>query len=121
MSRATALASRYVAYAMKFLNETEDEPTDENIEKRLGGCVRPPKPEDYPYIRREVFAWRHYGMTSAELADLEDPAPAWCVSRGDLNRMAGRKLTDAEVSAVVLTLDAGGLDALTAVLPGWHG
>jgi hypothetical protein len=100
---------------------TDDEPTDENIEKQLAVCVRPPRADDYPSIRLEVSTWRRYGITSAELAELEDPAPAWCVSHGDLNRMARRVLTDAEVSAVVLTLDAGGLDALTAVLPVWHG
>ena len=120
MSRATAIASRHVAYAMHFINDTRDAPTDEAIERELSGCVRAPKPEEYPYIRREVLAWRQHGMTTAELAELEDPAPAWCVSRGDLNRIAGRKLTDAEVSAVVLKFDADGLGALSAVLPGWH-
>lgn len=110
MSRATALASRHVAYAMKFVNDTEDEPADEAIERVLSGCVRRPRPEEYPAIRAEVGAWRAWGLTTAELAELEDLTPVWSITRGHLNRIAGRRITDDECAAVVEAVK--GSDAL---------
>jgi hypothetical protein len=110
VSRATALASRHVAYAMKFVNETEAEPTDEAIERALSGCVRAPKPEEYPRIREEVECWRKWGLTSAELAELDDDTPVWGITRGHLNRIAGRCVTDDECTAAVQAIKAS--DAL---------
>lgn len=123
MSRATALASRHVAYAMKFVNETEAEPTDEAIERALSGCVRAPKPEEYPRIREEVECWRKWGLTSAELAELDDDTPVWGITRGHLNRIAGRKLSDEEVAAAVDAVKASSAletvsDAVTRAVDG---
>lgn len=105
MSRATARATRYVRYAMAFVNETEDEPTDEAIAATLGNCVRPPRPDEYDDIRLEVDSWRTHGMTRAEMAELEDERPAWSLTRGDLNRIAGRALSDEEVARAVKSVD----------------
>jgi len=107
MSRQTAQAGRMVAYAMKFINDSTDycDPTDENLERVLSGCVRPARPEEYEKIRAEVQAWTEYGLTAAELEELEDATPAWLISRGDLNRIAGRKLTDEEVARAVKSID----------------
>jgi hypothetical protein len=105
MSKATARATRYVRYAMAFVNGSEDDPTDENIAEVLGNCVRPPHPEEYADIRLEVGCWRAHGMTRAEMAELEDERPAWSLTRGDLNRIAGRALSDAEVERAVKAID----------------
>lgn len=119
MSKATAIASRHVAYAMKFINDTRDEPTDEAIERELAGCVRPPRPEEYAFIRAEVDAWRTWGMTMAELAELEDETPVWEVTRGHLNRVAGRRITDGELDRVLRALVGGGaLDTVTSLAAG---
>lgn len=122
MSRASALAARYSGYACHFINDSEAEPTDANLERVLSGCVRRPRPEEFAKIRAEVEAWRHYGMSTAELAELEDPEPVWAVTRGDLNRIAGRKLTDEEVSEAYNAISTGDVmdavsGAVTAVLP----
>lgn len=101
MSRATARATRYVRYAMAFVNESEDEPDDETIAAALGNCVRPPHPDEYADIRLEVDCWRTHGMSRAEMAELEDERPAWSLTRGDLNRIAGRVLGDEEVKRAV--------------------
>lgn len=123
MSRATAIASRHVAYAMHFINDpSAGEPTDEEIERVSSGCVRRPKPEEYAKIRAEVEAWRRYGLTTAELTELEDPTPVWTVTLGDLQRIAGRKLDDDEIADVHNTLSGPDFadqvsSAVTAVLP----
>jgi len=101
MSRATALTARRVRYAMAFVNETEDEPTNEAIETALAGCVRPPRPDEYDDIRLEVDSWRTHGMSRAELAELDDERLAWSLTRGDLNRIAGRVLSDEEAAQAV--------------------
>ncbi len=111
MSRATALASRHVAYAMMFVNGSEAAPGDEELERVLSGCVRAPHPDEYPKIRREVLAWRTCGLTEV-----------FAVTRGDLNRIAGRKLTDEEVKTAFEALAGGDvMDAVsvivTAVIP----
>lgn len=122
MSKATALTGRYVAYAMHFINDTRDEPTDEAIERELSGCVRAPRPEEYPKIRAEVEAWRQYGLTTAELAELEDATAVWSVTRGDLQRIAGRTLTDEETRTALAAISGGDVmdavaSAVTTVLP----
>lgn len=53
-----ALARRCEGYAVKFAIESGAEPTDENLRERLDRCGRPPRPEEYPGIRRGVFAFR---------------------------------------------------------------
>jgi hypothetical protein len=123
VSKATALASRHVAYAMHFINDpSAGEPTDGEIERVSYGCARRPRPEEYPKIRAEVEAWRAYGLTMAELAELEDPTPVFTVTLGDLQRIAGRKLDDDEIADLHNTL--AGPDfadqvsaAVTAALP----
>jgi hypothetical protein len=117
VSKATALASRYVAYAMKFLNESKAIPTDAELERVLSGCVRAPRPEEYPKIRAEVESWRRYGLTTAELAELEDATAVWAVTRGDLNRIAGRPLSDEEVGRAFDALAGGDvMDAVASVV-----
>lgn len=61
-----AAERRSEAYAIKFdLDCGMDgcapegaEPTDDNLALNLGHCVRPPRPEEYPAIRRAVTAYR---------------------------------------------------------------
>jgi hypothetical protein len=105
MTRATALTARRVKYAMQFVNGSEDEPTDEELERVLSGCVRAPHPDEYADIRLEVEAWRVCGLTRDELAELEDDREAWSITRGHLQRIAGRKLTDEEVAQAVKSID----------------
>jgi hypothetical protein len=69
-----------------------------------------------------VEAWREYGLTTAELKELADETPVWSVTRGDLNRIAGRLLTDEEVTRVSEALSGGDVkdavaEAVTAVIP----
>lgn len=118
MSRATALAGRYVAYAMVFINDpTAGDPTDEELERVLAGCVRAPRPEDYAPISAEVRAWRAWGLTVAELKELADETPVWAVTRGDLNRIAGRKLTDDEAADAYNAITTGDVaDAVSAAV-----
>lgn len=117
MSRATALASRYVAYAMMFVNGSEAAPDDEELSRVLAGCVRAPHPEEYPKIRREVLSWRSCGLTYAEMMELEDPREVWSVTRGDLNRIAGRRLSDEEAGAAFTALAGGDvMDAVSAIV-----
>lgn len=55
---SAGLAKRDSGYAAKFVNETDEAPTDENLASVLAGCVRPPRPVDYEQIRRYVGVWR---------------------------------------------------------------
>jgi hypothetical protein len=108
---------------MAFINDpSAREPTDEELARVLSGCVRWPRPDEYPKIRAEVESWRAHGMTTAELAELEDATAVWTVTRGDLNRIAGRKLTDDEVRTALAALSGGDVmgavsSAVTTVLP----
>lgn len=64
--RAAALERRYRGYANHFALDWQmdanegatAEPTDENLALVLRNCARPPRPEDYPHIRRHVMAAR---------------------------------------------------------------
>lgn len=56
--RTAAEARRARGYAMKFINDSAAEPTDEDLAEVLAHCVRRPKPEWFPAIRAEVLAWR---------------------------------------------------------------
>ncbi len=66
--RRTDLA---VAYAMKFINVSNGEPTDAEIEDICGECVKPPPVELYPEIRAAVEGWR---IAAGRLSRMEDAA-----------------------------------------------
>lgn len=52
------LEKRASRYAAKFVNDTDEAPTDQNLARVLGHCARPPRPVDYEDIRRNVRVWR---------------------------------------------------------------
>ena len=54
----TALERRKSGYAARFVNESDEAPTDGNLARVLSACVRAPHPEDYHDIRRYVRVWR---------------------------------------------------------------
>ena len=56
--RAAALDRRMSGYAAKFVSDSEAEPTAANLERVLASCVRPPRAEEFPAIRRHVAKWR---------------------------------------------------------------
>ena len=53
-----ALDRRNSGYAAKYVNDSDQEPTDANLKRVLARCVRAPRPEDYPAIRHHVAAFR---------------------------------------------------------------
>ena len=53
-----ALERRNSGYAAKFVNDSDDYPTDANITRILGGCIRTPRAGDFEDIRRYVRVWR---------------------------------------------------------------
>ncbi len=56
--RAAAVDRLMSGYAAHFVNDSESEPTAANLARVLASCVRPPRAEDYPAIRRHVGKWR---------------------------------------------------------------
>jgi hypothetical protein len=67
--RAAALDRRNSGYAARFVNECEGEPTAANLTRVLARCVRPPRAEDYPAIRRHVGKFREL-RSREQAADL---------------------------------------------------
>lgn len=54
----TIAEQRKAGYAAKFVNDSDQDPTDANLARALGQCVRAPQSEDYEDIRRYVRVWR---------------------------------------------------------------
>ena len=63
--RVAALDRRNSGYAARLVNECEQEPTAANMTRVLAACVRPPRPGDYPAIRRHVTRWRELRAADA--------------------------------------------------------
>lgn len=58
MSAETCELTLPQRYAMKFINDSDAKPTNAEIVRVLGECVRPPEPNEFSAIRAAVFAWR---------------------------------------------------------------
>ena len=56
--RAAAVDRLMSGYAAHFVNDCGSEPTAANLARVLASCVRPPRAEEYPAIRRHVAKWR---------------------------------------------------------------
>ena len=61
-----AVEHRNMRYAMKYVNESAAEPTDANLAAVLASCGRPPKPAEFPFIRRHVHTFQDGRATRTE-------------------------------------------------------
>ena len=56
--RDAAIDRRLSGYAARFVNECDGPATAANLTRVLASCVRPPRPGEFPRIRRHVTRWR---------------------------------------------------------------
>ena len=68
MSREQMLKQRLMGYALKFVNDSDAAPTDENLESVLDHCVRPAHADEYPAIRQNVISHRMRGIQLSDYA-----------------------------------------------------